>query len=97
MSVVEDSHQTDNLDDSAVLRAVEEYLTAMKSGRCPDRTAFLARHPAVAGPLADCLDALVFVQKPVSAGLLLVAVVVLALVLLPAIRRKRETIFASDD
>jgi TctA family transporter len=42
-------------------------------------------------------DALVFVQKPVSAGLLLVAVVVLALVLLPAIRRKRETIFASDD
>jgi TctA family transporter len=42
-------------------------------------------------------DAMVFVTKPVSAGLLTVAVIMLALVLLPAIKRKRETIFASDD
>jgi TctA family transporter len=42
-------------------------------------------------------DAMVFVTKPVSAGLLTVAIVMLALLLLPAIKRKRETIFASDD
>jgi putative tricarboxylic transport membrane protein len=37
-----------------------------------------------------------FVERPVSAGLLAVAVVVLAVALLPNIRRRREEVFAAD-
>ena len=42
-------------------------------------------------------DALVFLQKPVSAVMLAVAAVMLVLTLLPAIARKREEIFVPDD
>jgi hypothetical protein len=49
-------------DDPRVIRALEEYLAAQEAGAKPDRTAFLARYPAVAGALANCLDALEFVH-----------------------------------
>jgi serine/threonine protein kinase/Tfp pilus assembly protein PilF len=45
-------------DDSAVLRAVQEYLAALEAGQPPHRDEFLARHPQIAEALADCLDGL---------------------------------------
>jgi serine/threonine protein kinase/tetratricopeptide (TPR) repeat protein len=41
---------------------MEEYRAAARSGRPPDRDAFLARHPAIAGELAACLDGLSFIE-----------------------------------
>jgi WD40 repeat protein/serine/threonine protein kinase len=49
-------------DDPRVLRAVEEYLEEVRAGRRPGRSEFLARHADVAGPLAECLDGLEFIQ-----------------------------------
>jgi serine/threonine protein kinase len=46
------------LDDPRVLAALEEYLAALEAGTPPDRDAFLARHGALAGTLAVCLDGL---------------------------------------
>ena len=41
-------------------------------------------------------DMMTFVERPVSAVLLLVAVVLLAIALLPSIRKSREEIFVED-
>jgi serine/threonine protein kinase len=41
-----------------VAEALEEYLTALEEGRQPTRQAFLAKHPEIAGALAECLDGL---------------------------------------
>jgi WD40 repeat protein/serine/threonine protein kinase len=49
------------LDDPRVFRAMEEYAAAMASGRKPERQTFLACHPDIAEPLAECLDGLEFV------------------------------------
>jgi hypothetical protein len=48
----------DPTDDPRLVAAVREYQAALDAGRPPDRAAFLARHPAVAAELADCLDGL---------------------------------------
>src|SRR5438128_3519486 len=45
-----------SLDDPRVIAALDEYMAAVEAGRCPERDAFLARHPSVAGVLAACLD-----------------------------------------
>src|SRR5712692_4511190 len=45
-----------------VTRAVEEYLAALEAGKNPSRQEFLARYPAIAEPLAECLDGLEFIQ-----------------------------------
>ena len=42
-------------------------------------------------------DPTVFVTRPISAVLLLIALVVMGAVLVPAIRREREVVFAKDD
>ena len=42
-------------------------------------------------------DLMTFVERPVSAGLLALAVVALVLAVLPAIRKKREVVFADED
>jgi putative tricarboxylic transport membrane protein len=42
-------------------------------------------------------DPLVFFQRPISAGFLIVALAMLAVIALPAIRKKREEAFAGDD
>jgi TctA family transporter len=42
-------------------------------------------------------DASVFVTRPISAGLLLAAVVLLCVVLLPTLRKRREEVFEGDD
>jgi TctA family transporter len=42
-------------------------------------------------------DPTVFVTRPISAALLAFSVVVLVIVLLPAVRRKREEVFVEDD
>src|SRR5262245_43070864 len=54
-----------DLEDRA-FRAAEEYLAAIQAGRQPDRAAFLARYADVATALAECLDAVEFVQAAVS-------------------------------
>jgi WD40 repeat protein/serine/threonine protein kinase len=41
---------------------LEEYLAALESGQKPDRDEFLRRYPAVAQPLAECIDGLDFVN-----------------------------------
>jgi WD40 repeat protein/serine/threonine protein kinase len=51
-----------SLDDPRVIEAVEAYLAALEAGKTPDRRAFLARYPDVAGALAACLDNLEFIQ-----------------------------------
>jgi serine/threonine protein kinase/Flp pilus assembly protein TadD len=50
------------LEDSAVIQAVQEYLAALEAGRKPDRREFLDRYPGIADALAECLDALEFMQ-----------------------------------
>jgi putative tricarboxylic transport membrane protein len=42
-------------------------------------------------------DPLVFVQRPISAGLLLFGAVVLVIVLMPGVARKREEVFQEED
>jgi WD40 repeat protein/serine/threonine protein kinase len=51
------------LEDSGVVRAVQEYLATLEAGHKPDRQQFLKRYPAIAAGLADCLDALEFVHS----------------------------------
>jgi serine/threonine protein kinase/WD40 repeat protein len=58
----------DELDDPRVTRALEEYLAEREAGRRPDRKEFLARHPAIAGPLAGCLDGLEFLAGSLAPG-----------------------------
>ena len=42
-------------------------------------------------------DPMTFIERPISAGLLALAVVAIGLSLLPAIRRKREEVFVEED
>ena len=42
-------------------------------------------------------DPTIFIERPVSAALLLVAAAALVLAILPAIRQKREEVFVEDD
>jgi tetratricopeptide (TPR) repeat protein/serine/threonine protein kinase len=51
-----------DLDDPRVAVVLEEYRTALKAGQQPDRQAWLARHPEIRAALAECLEALEFVQ-----------------------------------
>jgi WD40 repeat protein len=44
--------------DARLAEAVEQYRAALRAGRRPDRQEYCARFPDLAGPLADCLDAL---------------------------------------
>ena len=46
--------------EGRLMQAVEEYRAALKAGAKPDRQALLARYADLAGPLAECLDALEF-------------------------------------
>jgi tetratricopeptide (TPR) repeat protein len=48
--------------DPRVLRALEEYRTALEAGEPPDRQEFQARYPDIAQALAGCLAALDFVH-----------------------------------
>jgi TctA family transporter len=38
-----------------------------------------------------------FIERPISLALLLIALAALVVAVLPAIRRKREVVFAEDD
>jgi serine/threonine protein kinase len=49
--------------DPRVVAALEEYLRSLKEARRPSRADFLARHPEIAGPLAECLDGLEFIHS----------------------------------
>jgi WD40 repeat protein/serine/threonine protein kinase len=53
-------------DDPRVTSAIEEYLAALEHGARPRRGEFLAQHAEVAGPLAECLDALDFLHTAVG-------------------------------
>jgi serine/threonine protein kinase/WD40 repeat protein len=49
-------------EDDQVIGAMHEYLAALEAGHRLDRAEFLARHAAIAGELADCLEGLEFVH-----------------------------------
>jgi WD40 repeat protein/serine/threonine protein kinase len=52
-----------DLNGPRVTQAVEEYRAALKAASKPDRQEFLARYPDIRGVLAECLDALDFIQS----------------------------------
>src|SRR5262245_8684319 len=49
--------------EDGLARALEEYLAAAEAGTAPPRAEFLARHPALAEQLDDCLAALRFIGR----------------------------------
>src|SRR5262245_59462780 len=49
--------------DERVVQALHEYGAELDKGHKPDRAEFLARYPAIAVELADCLDGLDFVRS----------------------------------
>jgi serine/threonine protein kinase/WD40 repeat protein len=49
-------------DDPRLAEVIEEYRAALRSGQRPDRKALCARHPDLAGTLAECLDAIEYVH-----------------------------------
>jgi hypothetical protein len=49
-------------DDPRVVRAVEEYVSALEADAAPDREAFLARHADIRPALAGCLDGLQLIR-----------------------------------
>jgi WD40 repeat protein/serine/threonine protein kinase len=49
-------------EDPRLANALEEYLGALEAGRKPNRHEFLKRYPEIAGPLAECIDGLEFVN-----------------------------------
>ncbi|HTN75593.1 MAG TPA: serine/threonine-protein kinase, partial [Pirellulaceae bacterium] len=53
-------------DDPRVLGVAEEYLLALEAGQTPDRQAYLARYPELAGALAHCFDALELVHSGIA-------------------------------
>lgn len=54
-------------DDPRLVAALEEYMALERAGSTPDRSVFLARHPEVAGLLAECLAGLEFVRDAAGA------------------------------
>jgi serine/threonine protein kinase/WD40 repeat protein len=55
-------------DDPRLVRVLEEYLAALEAGDRPQRDALLARHPDLAGELAECLDGLEMMQVLAGPG-----------------------------
>jgi WD40 repeat protein/serine/threonine protein kinase len=49
-------------EDPRLARALEEYLRLLETGQKPNRHDFLNRYPAIAKPLAECIDGLEFVH-----------------------------------
>lgn len=49
-------------EDPRLLSAVEEYLSAIESGRRPNRQEFVARYPEIARELSECIQGLSFVN-----------------------------------
>jgi serine/threonine protein kinase len=54
---------TDSTDDPRLLRAVQDYLADLEVGLAPDRSEYVRRHPEIAVPLAECLEALELVHR----------------------------------
>jgi hypothetical protein len=48
---------------SALVHVLDDYVAALKTGRCPDREAVLAEHPELAPQLDSCLAALDFIHR----------------------------------
>lgn len=56
-------------DGSSELAAIlEAYLADLEAGRSPDRSEILARHPHLAGPLAEALAGLEFIHRSAAPG-----------------------------
>ena len=56
-----------SVEDPRVSAILQEYLSELERGHRPERAAFLARHPELAGPLGEALDGLEFVHGAVQA------------------------------
>jgi serine/threonine protein kinase len=52
-----------SVDDSRVIKAVQEFRDALRRGESPDRREIVAKYPAVAADLDACLDGLEFVHE----------------------------------
>jgi serine/threonine protein kinase/Flp pilus assembly protein TadD len=52
--------------DGRLAEALKDYLAELEAGRSPDRQAFEARYPELAGQLDDCLIGLEFIQRAAS-------------------------------
>jgi eukaryotic-like serine/threonine-protein kinase len=50
-------------DDPRLLQAMQEYMTALESGKRPNRQELLARYPDIAVELSACLQGLAFVNS----------------------------------
>jgi eukaryotic-like serine/threonine-protein kinase len=50
-------------DDPRLIKAVEQYLAELESGKAPSRSQFLDRYPDLRAPLAACLEGLELVHK----------------------------------
>jgi serine/threonine protein kinase len=59
---------SEGMDDPRVVEALDQYLAAIEAGEKPNRQAFLARHGAIAGALAECLDGLDALQVASSSN-----------------------------
>jgi serine/threonine protein kinase len=57
---------TQSVDDPRVTQALEEYLSALESGQCPDRQLLHERYPDIADVLDDYLDGLDFMHRSAS-------------------------------
>jgi eukaryotic-like serine/threonine-protein kinase len=55
------------LENPKVASVLAGYLAELEAGRRPSRTALLESNPEIAGPLAECLDAMEFVQLAAGA------------------------------
>jgi serine/threonine protein kinase len=53
-------------DDSRVIAALEEYLSACEQGRRPGRSRFLGQHPEIADRLEECLESLDYLRDAAS-------------------------------
>jgi serine/threonine protein kinase/Flp pilus assembly protein TadD len=62
-----DTSVTDSaVADARLAEALKDYLAELEAGRSPDREAFEARYPELAGQLDDCLVGLEFIQRAAS-------------------------------
>jgi serine/threonine protein kinase/WD40 repeat protein len=62
LSATADGASEPQIEDERIIAALHEYLAALEAGAAPDHAAFVARHPAIADELRDCLEGLDFVH-----------------------------------
>ncbi len=62
----ESDQELEPSEDEQITLALEEYARLKRAGRLPPRSEYLARHPAIAEALGECLDGLELVEDAAS-------------------------------